>query len=222
MNQKPGIIAVHPVQADRSENTFAEYVDICRRHVWLIVILAVVSAIIAGVWSFNQTPVYSAKATIVIEQETPGALEKDRYRPADTAPEYFQTHFELMRSHHVLQKAAQLLHLPERPEYQTHPSAIKETVLAILPEGIRELLKPKENPAGTSVEKEDRLLRNFSDHIDIMPIRGARLAHITVNSIDPKFAAEAANTLALVYIERTQELASESKENAAQWFTAHL
>ena len=96
MNQKPGIIAVHPVQADRSENTFAEYVDICRRHVWLIVILAVGSAIIAGVWSFNQTPVYSAKATIVIEQETPGALEKDRYRPADTAPEYFQTHFELI------------------------------------------------------------------------------------------------------------------------------
>src|SRR5207302_5067388 len=96
------------------------------------------------------------------------------------------------------------------------------TVIAILPEGIRELVRRKENAAGTSVGKEDRLLRNFSDHLDIMPIRGARLAHITVNSIDPKFAAEAANTLALVYIERTQELASDSKENAAQWFTAHL
>ena len=222
MNQKPGIIAVHPVQADRSENTFAEYVDICRRHVWLIVILAVGSALVAAVWSYMQTPVYGAKATVVIEQEAPGALERDRYRPADVAPEYFQTHFELMKSHHVLQKTAQLLHLSERAEYQPHPSAIKETVLAILPEGIREFLNPKENPAGTSVEKEDRLLKNFSEHIDIMPIRGARLAHITVNSKDPKFAAEAANTLAFVYIERTQELTSDSKEKAARWFTAHL
>ena len=222
MNQKPDVIAAHPVQGDRSENTFAEYVDICRRHVWLIVILAVGSALVAAVWSYMQTPVYGAKATVVIEQEAPGALERDRYRPADTAPEYFQTHFELMKSHHVLQKTAQLLHLSERAEYQPHPSAIKETVLAILPEGIREFLNPKENPAGTSVEKEDRLLKNFSEHIDIMPIRGARLAHITVNSKDPKFAAEAANTLAFVYIERTQELTSDSKEKAAQWFTSHL
>src|SRR5205807_5729519 len=91
-----------------------------------------------------------------------------------------------------------------------------------LPHVTRESFKPKDNPAGTSVENEDLLLKNFSEHIDIMPIRGARLAHITVNSKDPKFAAEAANTLAFVYIERAQELTSNSKEKAAQWFTAHL
>ena len=223
MNQKPGIITVKPSQADGSENTFAEYVDIWRRHVWLIVILTVGSAIAAAVWSYMQTPVYGAKATIVIEQESPGALEKDRYRAADTSPEYFQTHFELMRSHHVLQKAADLLRLSEQPEYQPQPSAIKKTILAILPVAIREFWKPSENVAESSQEeKQDRLLRSFSSHIEIMPIRGARLAHITVNSEDPKFAAEAANTLAFVYIERTQEITSNSKEKAAQWFTAHL
>ena len=55
-----------------------------------------------------------------------------------------------------------------------------------------------------------------------MPIRGARLAYITVNSKDPKFAARAANTLATVYIEGAQELSSSSKEKATQWFTGQL
>jgi capsular exopolysaccharide synthesis family protein len=55
-----------------------------------------------------------------------------------------------------------------------------------------------------------------------MPIRGARLAHITVNSRDPKFAARAANTLASVYIEGIQELSASSKAKAAQWFTDQL
>ncbi|MEP7152709.1 MAG: polysaccharide biosynthesis tyrosine autokinase, partial [Nitrospira sp.] len=61
-----------------------------------------------------------------------------------------------------------------------------------------------------------------SQQIDIMPVRGARLAHITVSSEDSKFAAEAANTLVSVYMERTQELGAISKEKAARWFTEHL
>jgi capsular exopolysaccharide synthesis family protein len=128
-----------------------------------------------------------------------------------------------MRSHKVLQRAAQLLRLSEQPEYQPRPSAIKAKVLAVLPETIGNWLKQNENVAAASEEeKEDRLLKSFSRRIEIMPIRGARLAHITVSSEDPKFAAKAADTLASVYIERTQELSSNSKGKAAEWFTAHL
>lgn len=55
-----------------------------------------------------------------------------------------------------------------------------------------------------------------------MPIRGARLVHVTANSVDPEFAALMANTLVSVYIERNQELTANSKEQAAHWFTTHL
>lgn len=224
MNNKRDIITmqpVKPVQADGSENTLAEYASICWRRVWLIAIVTVGITVAVATWSFLQTPIYGGKATIVIEQEGPAALEKDR--PVDNSPEYFQTHFELMRSHQVLQKTAQLLHLSERPEYQPHPFAMKDTVLAFLTGAIRELLQPKENASETPDEdKEDVLLRGFSQQIEIMPVRGARLAHITVNSEDPKFAALAANTLASVYIEHTQELSARSKKKAAQWFMGHL
>ena len=130
-------VTVGPVPANESENTLAQYISICRRHIWLVVSMTLGSAILAAVWSYMQTPLYGGKATVVIEQEGPGALEKDRYRAADTSPEYFQTHFELMRSHHVLQRAAKLLHLSERPEYQPRQSGFKVTGLALLPESIR-------------------------------------------------------------------------------------
>jgi succinoglycan biosynthesis transport protein ExoP len=223
MNQKRDIITLAPVPADGSENTLGEYLRICRRHLWLIIIVTVGSTTLAGVWSYLQTPIYQAKATVVIEREGRTTLEKNEYSFQDTSPEYFQTHFELMRSHTVLERAAQLLHLSEQPEYQPRPSAIKGKVLGILPESIGNWLKQNEKVAATSEEeKEDGLLKSFSRHIDIMPVRGARLAHITVSSEDPKFAAKAADTLASVYIERTQELASGSKGKAAEWFTTHL
>ena len=40
----------------------------CRRRVWLIVAFVVGFAGVAAVWSFIQTPLYQAKATVVVEQ----------------------------------------------------------------------------------------------------------------------------------------------------------
>jgi polysaccharide biosynthesis transport protein len=223
MNQGPDNIAVQLSQSEEAENIITEYISIFQRRLWLIVALTVGFAVAAAVWSLMQTPIYQAKATVVIEREGPGTLEKDRYYPQDTSPEYFQTHFELMRSHQVLQKAARLLELSQQPEYQPRPSLIKETIRAIVPTALLEFLKPKKDlPDGSDEAKEDGLLKSFSQHIEVMPIRGARLAHVIVNSEDPKFAAKASNTLAAVYIESTVELSSSSKDKATQWFTAHL
>jgi capsular exopolysaccharide synthesis family protein len=85
------------------------------------------------------------------------------------------------------------------------------------------VVAPKKGAAERSQEEvDDRLLMRFAETIEIVPIRGARLAHVIATSEDPEFAALIANTLASVYIERTQELNAVSKEKAAQWFTTHL
>ena len=226
MNQKTDLFRSQPFQADADSvmNPLEEYITIFRRRFWLIVSLTVLCAILAAVWSYLQTPIYQAKATVVIEREGAGALEKDKY-PQDLSPEYFQTHFELMKSRQVLQRTARLLDLANQPEYLPQRSNIKEIMTAVLPTAF--LVPSKRHKAddtGVSEEeeKEDLILKRFSQQIDIMPIRGARLAHITVNSKDPKFAARAANTLAFVYIEGIQELSASSKAKAAQWFTDQL
>src|SRR6476661_2078024 len=102
MNQKTDLFRSQPFQADADSvmNPLEEYITIFRRRFWLIVSLTVLCAILAAVWSYLQTPIYQAKATVVIEREGAGALEKDKY-PQDLSTEYFQTHFELMKSRQV-------------------------------------------------------------------------------------------------------------------------
>src|SRR5579885_1632690 len=78
---------------------------IVHRWKWVVAACAVAGALIAGVWSYRQTPVYRATASVVVEREEAGSLE--RGGNYFLIPEYYQTHFELLKSQGVLQKAAQ-------------------------------------------------------------------------------------------------------------------
>jgi capsular exopolysaccharide synthesis family protein len=217
MDRNADFTPFQSAQGEGQETALADYVGACRRRVWLIVALAVGFAGVAAVWSLIQTPLYQAKATVVVEQEGQSALEKDRGYNPDLSPEYFQTQFELMKSHHVFQRTAQLLHLSEQPEYKSKPSALWSMLGGIMPAA------SKKGEAELSPEEvEDRLIKRFAETVEIVPIRGARLAHVFATSEDPKFAALIANTLASVYIDRTQELNALSKEKAVQWFTNNL
>jgi capsular exopolysaccharide synthesis family protein len=224
MDRNASFVPSQPAQGDGTGTALADYVGACRRRVWLIVAFVVGFAGVAAVWSFIQTPLYQAKATVVVEQVGPSGLERDRdSREADLAPEYFQTQFELMKSHHVFHRTAQLLHLSERPEYERNPSALWSTLGGMMPAAEVGVGAPGKSAAERSPEEvDDRLLKRFAEKVEIVPVRGARLAHVIATSEDPKFAASIANTLVSVYAERTQELNAVSKEKAAQWFTSHL
>lgn len=212
------IVTVTPIAVNEAENTFNEYWDACKQHIWLIALVAACFVVSAAVWSLLQTPIYQSKATVVIENQGPEGLEKDKSNYPDNSPEYFQTHFELLKSHYVLQRTAHLLKLSDRPEYQLQSSALKDFL-----KKVQELWQPKYNNGPQSAEEaEEGQLNQFAQDIEIMPLRGARLAYVTTSSIDPAFAALVANTLVSVYIARNQELSANSKEQAAQWFTTHL
>jgi polysaccharide biosynthesis transport protein len=216
MDRNGGFIPFQSAQGDGPETALVDYAGACRRRIRLIIAFAVGFTVVAAVWSLLQTPLYQSKATVVVEQEGPSALDKDRSYKSDLTPEYFQTQFELMKSHHVFNRTAQLLHLSERPEYERKPSALGSILSGIMP------APPKGADEPSSDEVDDRLLKRFAETVEIVPIRGARLAHVIATSEDPKFAALIANTLASVYIERTQELNALSKEKSAQWFTNNL
>ena len=122
-NGEPKRIAM-PVVSYETDHPVKEYIDACRQHLWLIAVTATSFAMIAAAWSLLQTPIYQARATIGIESPASGALDKDK-NYLDNSPEYFQTHFELLKGHQLLRRTADLLKLAHRPEYQPHPSLIQ-------------------------------------------------------------------------------------------------
>src|SRR6476469_5560396 len=156
MNKQTPTLPFQSGQDEGMVNPLEEYILICRRRLWLIVSFMMGCAGVAAVWSYMLTPIYQSKATVVIEREGAGPLERDKYSLQDISPEYFQTHFELMKSRQVLQRTARLLDLSKQPEYQPQRSAIEDALSAMLPDAILNFLKPKERAGKTTdEEKED-------------------------------------------------------------------
>ena len=219
----------------QKDETWNEYVGMLSRYRWLIGGLAIGGAIAAAGWSYSQKPIYQGKATVVVQQEGPDALQRDRARASDASPEYFQTHFELMKSRYVLQQTAARLKLSEQPEYRPDTGGLGTWLEAYRPDmgdlgswladkipPLQSLLQSEGETMASASLTEELLQRRFSQQVEVMPIRGARLAHIIVSSENPQFAALAANTLVSVYVERVQALELETKEKAAAWFGSHL
>lgn len=219
----------------RKDETWSDYLGMLSRYRWLIGGFAIVGAVVAAGWSYSQKPIYQGKATVVVQQEGPDALQRDLARSADVSPEYFQTHFELMKSHYVLQQTAARLKLAEQLEYRADTGGLGAWVEAYRPDmgdfsswlaakvpPLQSLLGGEGESTASAGLKDELLQRRFSQQVEVMPIRGARLAHIIVNSEDPQFAARAANTFVSVYVERAQAIELEAKEKAAEWFRSHL
>lgn len=208
------------VPHEQAEPSIRDLFAVCRQRKRLLLLCSLSAAALALGWSLLQIPVYQSKATVVVDIERPGTLNTENYSdPGNRSPEYFQTHFELMKSYEVLRDAAALLRLSEQPEYFPTPSrldAVIQGLMALLPSWEESSMPRQDDRA-----EQDRLLQLFSTNIEITPVRGARLAHVVVYSQNPDFAALAANTLARVYIEHNQRLTSQSKQQMAQWFTAH-
>src|SRR5437588_646830 len=111
MNKKTPTLAFQSAIDDGMANPLEEYIMIFRRRAWMIVGVMVGCGVVAAAWSYMQTPIYQSKATVVIDREGSSPLEREKYSSQDISPEYFQTHFELMKSRQVLQRAAQHLEL---------------------------------------------------------------------------------------------------------------
>ncbi len=114
MNPTTEIMSYPAITETQRSNPLEDYLGICRRRWVLITLCAVGAAVVAAVCSVLLKPTYQARAAVVIQQEGPDALERDRGHALDTSPEYFQTHFELLRSHHVMKETATRVKLAER------------------------------------------------------------------------------------------------------------
>jgi len=171
-------------------------------HRWGVILLSTLCcAVLAALWSFLQTPEFESTATLLIEHEYQGPLQKSNSPVADSSPDYYETHFELLKSRRVIEKAAHALKLLERSEY-TVPAGWA---------GGEQPLDPWE-----------QALVRFEQKIKIKPVRGARLAKIIAQSNDASFAAEAANAIASAYIQLNEEVHAKKQAKALEWFSSNL
>jgi polysaccharide biosynthesis transport protein len=101
-----------------SERHLADYLQVLRKHQWLITGVFLVAVVTVGVWTFRQTPIYQAAATILIDPEAPKILNIQEVTPVGASgpwdPAFYPTQYEIIKSRAVLNKAIEALKLKQR------------------------------------------------------------------------------------------------------------
>ena len=198
---------------------------------YLILLCTLVAGAMGTGWSALQTPMFESTVTVLIEREHQPPIQNVGSSIPDLSPDYYETHFELLKTYRVLEKAAHQLHLLERPEYTAPPGLLEKTIADLQSKIMRQLeqvgisLPPGSSSASGTGQARDPWevgLARFEQQINIKPVRGTRLARITAKSHNPLFAAEAANAIASAYVQVNEEVYAKNKSRALDWFSSHL
>jgi uncharacterized protein involved in exopolysaccharide biosynthesis len=166
------------------------YLRLLRKHQWLITFVFLLVTLTGAVWTFRQTPIFQATATIMIEPEAPKIVNIQEVQPVGASspwdPSYYATQHEVIRSQPVLDRVITQLSLKTR-----------------LP-GLAEAREPH------------RVLQGW---LSVEPRKGTRLVMINAEHPDPALAAEIANATAHAYVKYNLGLKVTGAHDALAWLT---
>src|SRR5713101_6433359 len=80
-----------------------DYLRLLLKHRWLILAVFIVTTVTGTIWTFLQTPIYQASATVLIEPELPKILNIQEITNSGMGSlEYYRTQYALMTSRPVM------------------------------------------------------------------------------------------------------------------------
>jgi succinoglycan biosynthesis transport protein ExoP len=170
-----------------------DYLRVLRKHRWLITGLFLVTVIAGAIWTFLQTPIYEASATVQIEPEPPKVLNIQEVTTiGSSAIEYYRTQYALIQSTPVSQNALDALTKAQR--------TAARAALGGPPDA-------RGTPRGT---------------LTVEPIRNTQLVLVKFDHPDPAVAAEVATAVAQAYVRYNLDVKLKSTREALAWLNDQL
>ena len=169
------------------ETHLKDYYRVLRKHRWLVAGLFLVTVFSMAIWSFVQTPVYQASATVLIEPEAAKVLNIQEVTPIGApTQEYYRTQYELMTSRPIVSKVIETLSLKQRiPELQRAADPVRalQNAITVEPRRNTRLVAVKfEHPdPQLAAEVTNALARQYVKHNLDIKLRGAQEAMTWLN-----------------------------------------
>jgi polysaccharide biosynthesis transport protein len=92
-----------------------EYVRLLWKHRWIMALMLLITTASAAAYTFSQTPIYQAAATVLIEPEPPKVVNFQDVTPTGgQAPEYYETQYALILSRPIVISVIDRLDLKRR------------------------------------------------------------------------------------------------------------
>lgn len=196
------------------------YFSIIGRAKWRILLLAMLVGVFSVVVVLNMRPVFSSKATLLIEAQQAKAIKiEEVYGINSSQQEYYLTQFEILKSRSIAETVIDKMHLAENDEFKRDQSAL-DRLKELMP--FLEAEQSQIDPAVEKAVKREKLVEEFMKRLSIEPVRKTQLVSISFEAFDPKLAADVANAIGDAYIESQLEAKMGITQKANAWLGGRL
>jgi polysaccharide biosynthesis transport protein len=201
-----------------------------RRVAIAVFVLTTAAMMIQGYTSLQY---FRAQGRLLIDNERstqiPGIGAPEEYYE-DPEP-YYQTQFKILKGRDLTKRVVAKLSLGDVPEFNgtmTPPATPVSLMLDFRQRFLALLWRQQGAPAVSEAPKpsatpdESTLVTAFIGRVNVEPVRGSRLVDVSFDSLDPKFAAKAANTLIEEYVSQNLQVKLQTSENMLTWLEKEL
>jgi succinoglycan biosynthesis transport protein ExoP len=164
-----------------------DYYRTLRKHRWLVCGVFLATVFTVAVWSFVQTPIYQASATVLIEPEPPKFLNIQEVSPIGSpTQDYYRTQYEIMVSRPIIERVIETLNLKKRiPGLERAGDPVRALLgsVTVEPKRNTRLVQVRfEHPdPGMAAEVANALARQYAKHNLDIKLRGAQEAMTWLN-----------------------------------------
>lgn len=207
------LIANEPAAGD---NDVSDLADIVSRQ-WLpIVAIILVSTVLGAITLSQLTPLYKARAELVIEAQRPALPALEAVLPAlGTDEQSILTESAVLRSGVLLGSVVDQMNLVDDPEFN---GALKSP-------GLFDRLLSSDAPgsqATASETRRERVINSLAKRLDVAEIPDSRVIRVAVTSESPDKAAEITNALVAEYLESRRTAKFDASSETNSWLETRI
>ena len=202
-----------------------DYWQIARKHKWRIAVCFVAAVTIATVSVLMATPLYTARAKLVIDRKGPQVVNVQQVLSESIESDehnYYQSQYEMLKSRSLAADVIRELGLEKNPVF----AGSGASALGQLWSGLTALVSGRSGPSNAKANDpygvDPRLINTYEHMLDIDPVKRSRLVDIAVSTPDPSLSAAIANAHANAFIHQGVKLRARANEGARKFLESKL
>lgn len=207
------------------------------RRRWLAGTVFLTTVVIAVAYAWTATPVYRATVRLLVEPEDPNVVtfQEVIVERAQFGANAQTTQRDMLRSRSLARATLDRLDLWEHPEFGGPGGAARFDLLRTLNplraarrglSWLRSAVFPPSPPVKGVADPESAAMSgavsSLLGRLEVIAGRNSRILTVRFNSFEPQLAADVANTLASLHVERDMEFRYTSSRNASQWLQQRI
>ncbi len=203
-----------------------EYWRIIIKRKWAVVSFAGALILFVGIFSFLATPIYKAKASLLIEEESSKILsieDEFGYQRRAVDLRFYNTQINLLKSKSLTERVARKMNLLSRPEFGAGKKP-KKSFFASLKGLIspRKKLEEEDLKSKIPANPYSEMVEDIQENIEVSPIRDTKLVEVSYKSPYPILSADIVNALAEEFINFSVEKRYETTQQASDFLSESI